>query len=32
MIYLTTKLWPLMMVAFAIGSYVGWRCRRAERT
>lgn len=30
MIYLTTQLWPFMVVAFVIGSVIGWRCRRAE--
>lgn len=29
MIYLTTQLWPYMVVAFAVGCYVGWRrCAR----
>ena len=29
MIYLTTQLWPYMVVAFAVGCYAGWRrCAR----
>jgi hypothetical protein len=29
MIYLTTQVWPYMVVAFAVGCYVGWRrCAR----
>jgi hypothetical protein len=29
MIYLTTQLWPYMIVAFAVGCFVGWRrCTR----
>lgn len=25
MIYLTTQLWPYMVVAFAVGCFFGWR-------
>jgi hypothetical protein len=25
MIYLTTQLWPYMVVAFAFGCFIGWR-------
>ena len=29
MIYLTTQVWPYMVVAFAVGCFVGWRrCAR----
>lgn len=27
MIYLISKLWPFMVLAFAAGTVVGWRCR-----
>lgn len=27
MIYLISKLWPFMVLAFAIGTIVGWRRR-----
>ena len=29
MIYLTTQLWPYMLVAFAAGCFIGWRNRVA---
>lgn len=27
MIYLITQLWPYMLVAFAVGGWIGWRNR-----
>lgn len=30
MIYLISKLWPLMAAAFVVGGVVGWRRRRGS--